>query len=123
MPTTTLLDDFRALSATHNEYGRNRDRWLFLYQSFVGGQTYRDAGHLTRYQLETPADYQARLINTPLDNQCQSVIQTYTSFLFREEVEREFEGWEGFEDYKEFLKDCDYEGRSFDQFMKQVSIW
>ena len=123
MPNTTLLDDFRALSVTNNEYGRNRDRWRFLYESYIGGEEYRRAGHLTRYQLETAADFQARLLTTPLDNQCQSVIQTYTSFLFREHPEREFLGWENLEDYLMFLRDCDYEGRSFDNFMKQVSIW
>ena len=123
MPTTTLLDDFRALSVTNNEYGRNRDRWKFLYESYVGGEEYRRAGHLNRYQLETSGDYNQRLMTTPLDNQCQSVIQTYTSFLFRQAPDREFDGWENLQDYESFLKDCDYEGRSFDQFMKQVSIW
>lgn len=123
MPTTTLLDDFRALSVTNNEYGRNRDRWRFLYESYVGGDEYRRGGHLNRYQLETGADYQARLVTTPLDNHCQSVIQTYVSFLFRREPDRDFNGWEGLEDYRMFLRDCDFEGRSFDNFMKQVSIW
>jgi hypothetical protein len=119
----TLQQDYIALSTTHQLYLKYRDRWQFLYESYVGGKEYRDAGHLTRYQLENDGEYQKRLYNTPLDNQCQSVIQTYISFLFRQHPDRDFESWEGRWDVEDFLKDCDYEGRSFDDFMKQVAIW
>lgn len=123
MANQTLLDDYTALSSTHWLYMRNRDRWQFLYESYVGGEEYRRAGHLTKYVLETPGEYAQRLLNTPLDNHCSNVIQTYISFLFREEPDREFEDWEDQEDVESFLRDADYEGRSFDSFMKQVAIW
>ena len=119
----TLQQDYIALSSTHQLYLKHRDRWEFLMQSFVGGKEYRDAGHLTRYVLESDGEYQARLRNTPLDNHCASVIQTYNSFLFRTEPKREFESWQGNWAVEDFLKDCDYEGRSFDDFMKEVSTW
>ena len=95
MANQTLLDDYRALNSTHWLYTRNRDRWQFLYESYVGGEEYRRSGHLTRYNLETQGEYDARLTNTPLDNHCSSVVGTYISFLFREEPEREFETWAG----------------------------
>lgn len=123
MANQTLMDDYKVLASTNQQYQRNRDRWQFLYESYIGGEEYRRAGHLTRYQLETPAEYQARLLTTPLDNHCASVVQTYASFLFRVEPDREFNDWEDMEDVESFLRDCDYEGRSFDAFMKQVSIW
>ena len=123
MANQTLLDDYRELNSTHWLYTRNRDRWQFLYESYVGGEEYRRAGHLTKYQLESPAEYNARLLNTPLDNHCSSVIGTYISFLFREEPDREFESWEGQVDVEDFLKDANMEGQSFDSFMKQTSIW
>ena len=123
MAQQELLDDYRALSSTHWLYTRNRDRWEFLLNSYTGGDVYRQGAYLTRYQLETEGEYNSRLLNTPLDNHCQSVIATYTSFLFREEPERDFESWEGQVDVEDFLKDCDMENRSFDSFMKQASIW
>ena len=123
MSNQTLLDDYTALQSTHWLYMRNRDRFQFLYESYVGGEEYRRSGHLTRYTLETGGEYAARLQNTPLDNHCQSVIQTYTSFLFREEPEREFGTWAGRSDLEAFLEDCDMEGRDLDSFFKQVSIW
>ena len=123
MAQQELLDDYRALSSTHWLYTRNRDRWEFLLNSYTGGDVYRQGAYLTRYQLETEGEYNSRLQNTPLDNHCQSVIATYTSFLFREEPERDFESWEGQVDVEDFLEDCDMENRSFDSFMKQASIW
>jgi hypothetical protein len=123
MANQTLLDDYTALSSTHWLYTRNRDRWQFLYESYVGGQEYRRGAYLTRYTLETDGEYNRRLLNTPLDNHCQSVIQTYISFLFREEPEREFESWEYMPDVESFLNDANLEGMSFNGFMKQVSIW
>jgi hypothetical protein len=123
MANQTILEDYSALNSTHYLYLRNRDRWQFLMESYVGGEEYRRSGHLTKYNLETEGEYQARLANTPLDNHCQSVIQTYISFLFRESPKREWDTWEGAQDLEDFLKDCDREGRSFDSFMKQVSIW
>ena len=119
----TLQQDYIALSTTHQLYLKWRDRWQYLMESFVGGKEFRDAGHLTRYALETDGEYQQRLMNTPYINHNAAVIQTYNSFLFREHPEREFESWEGYWDVEDFLKDCDYEGRSFDDFMRDVSTW
>ena len=119
----TLQQDYIALASTHKLYLKYRDRWEFLMQSLVGGKEYRDAGNLTRYQLENDGDYQQRLLATPYINHCQSVVDTYTSFLFRKDPERDFASWEGREDVESFLEDCDYEGRSFDDFMKDVARW
>ena len=119
----TLLDDYTALNSSHWMYMRNRDRWEFLYNSYVGGEPYRQGGYLIKYSLETDGEYRARLDNTPLDNQCASVISTYVSFLFRQHPDRDFATWEGRSDLEDFLNDCDMEGRSFDNFIKQVSIW
>ena len=123
MANQTLNDDYVALSSTHSLYTRNRDRWEYLMASYTGGEEYRDGAYLTRYTLETPNEYAARLANTPLDNHCQSVIQTYVSFLFREEPQREFSDWDGQPDVESFLEDANLEGMSLDAFMKQVSIW
>ena len=123
MADQTLLDDYRALNSNNWLYNRHRDRWQFLYESYVGGQEYRDAGHLTRYVLETEGEYNSRLKNTALDNQAQSVVQTYISFLFREEPSREFGMWEGQADVEDFLNDANLEGQNFNAFMKQVSVW
>ena len=119
----TLQDDYRYLTMTNRLYANNRERWEFYLNSYTGGKQYQDAGYLTRYALEDAGGYQARLLATPLDNHCASVVQTYMSFLFREPPAREFEDWEDLPDLESFMEDCDWEGRSLDAFMKQTSIW
>ena len=122
MSDITLLNDFARISSQNLEYQRNRDRWLFLLDSFVGGHQYKNGGYLTKYQLETAGEYQQRLATTPLDNHCASIVSVYTSFLFREEPERDFNHWVG-EDIEAFLRDANMEGQSLDAFMKDVATW
>jgi len=119
----TLTDDYKYISVTNMEYTRNRDRWEFLLYSYIGGEEYRNQGYLTRYQLETNAEYQQRLKTTPLDNHCQSDIGVYMSYLFRENPKREMNGWEYQEDVESFLNDADFDGRSLNSFMKDIAVW
>lgn len=123
MANQTLVEDYVRLSMVNREYGRNRSRWQFLLDSFVGGDDYRRAGYLTKYSLESDAEYNARLKNTALDNHCSSIISTYMSFLFRNDPDRNFGQWEGIADLDQFLENTDYEGRSFNAFMKETAIW
>jgi hypothetical protein len=104
-------------------YDAYHRRWKFLLESYMGGEEYRRAGHLTRYQLESDAEYQARLRTTPLENHCASVVSVYKSFLFRDDPVREFGAIENMPELTDFLKDADFDGRSLDNFMKDVAVW
>jgi hypothetical protein len=119
-----LISNAYNLATSANEtYNRYRDRWNYLLESYMGGEDYRLGNHLTRYSLETDVEYGARLRATPLDNHCKSVIQVYTSFLFRSAVERDFGNLTMDPALEDFMYDADYDGRSFDSFMKEVSTW
>jgi len=119
----TALTDYDVLTSGNTIFIDNRTRWLYLYRSYVGGKEYRDNGYLTRYQLETDQEYRARCLATPLDNHCRSIVSTYNSFLFRTAPTRDFNSLDDAPELEDFLKDADFEGRSFDQFMKEVSTW
>lgn len=109
--------------SSNTEYNSYRERWEYLYMSYMGGQEYKDGALLTRYQLETAAEYQARINSTPLDNHCASVVQVYNSFLFRDEPNRELGTLEMMPQAQDFLKDADLDGRSLNAFMKDVATW
>jgi hypothetical protein len=119
----TLSDELKRLLQGNLLYETYFPQWQYLLESYVGGQEYKDAQHLTRYQLETDKEYQARIKTTPLENHCQSVISVYNSFLFREDPDREFNGLEALPELEDFLNDADFDGRSLDAFMKDVSTW
>lgn len=120
----TLLQQYLQVISGNNLHNTYRDRWQFYLESYMGGEEYRQAGHLVKYQLETEREYQERLRSTPLDNHCKSVISTYISFLFRKEPDRDLEQLEYADPMlPSFLEDADLEGRSLDNFMKEVAIW
>lgn len=104
-------------------YDTYKDTWQYLLESYIGGEEYRRAEHLVRYQLETEAEYQARLKTTPLENHCASVISVYNSFLFRTEPVRELGSIENLSETEDFLRDADFDGRSLNSFMKDVATW
>ena len=117
---TTEVARLTSGNLTFNTY---RPIWQFLLESYVGGEEYRRAGHLTRYVLETNAEYQARLSTTPLENHCSSVVSVYNSFLFREEPDRNFDNNGMTFELEMFLRDADMDGRSLNAFMKDVATW
>lgn len=119
----TLASELKELLQGNLLYQTYYPQWQYLLESYVGGQEYRDAQHLTRYQLETEGEYRARLRTTPLENHCQSVISVYNSFLFREDPDREFGSIEYMAELEDFLNDADFDGRSLNAFMKDVATW
>jgi hypothetical protein len=119
----TLQNAYNELASANTLYSNYKARWQFLLESYQGGEEYRTGKHLTMYKTETGTEYAQRLATTPLDNHCRSVISVYTSFLFREEPEREFNSLDGNLNLLPFLDDADLDGRSLDAFMKDVAIW
>lgn len=119
----TLTDEAKRLLTGNRLYNEYFDRWQYLLQSFIGGVEYRQAQHLTRYQLETDGEYAARLRSTPLENHCHSVITVYNSFLFRTPPTRDFTANGDSVELQGFLKDADLDGRSLDMFMKEAATW
>jgi len=106
----------------HNEWKRHIARWKYLRDSYQGGLAYKHGEYLQRYTLETEGQYGQRLESTPLDNLCKNVVHTYTSFIYSQPIKRDITGLNP-ETVGKFLKDCDLEGRSFDSFMREVSIY
>ena len=121
--TETIQTEISHLISGNELYDTYQPRWRYLLESYLGGETYRDAKHLTRYALETDGEYIARLNNTPLRNDCYSVVSIYKSFLFREAPYREYGTIEGLPELEDFLKDADMDGRSLDAFMKDATTW
>jgi len=119
----TISNEIAQLTSGNTIYNDNIAQWKYLLQSYIGGDEYRRAGHLTRYQLETDAEYNSRLRTTPLENHCQSVVSVYNSFLFRQQPDRDYGSAEMLPELKDFLEDADLDGRNLDSFMKDISTW
>ena len=121
--TQTISNEIAKVLSGNDIYNSYRPQYKYLLESYLGGDEYRKAGHLQRYQTETPQEYDLRLKTTPLPNHCQSVVSVYTSFLFREGVYRDLGSMESAPGMMEFMRDADYEGRDINHFMEDVATW
>lgn len=104
-------------------YDKYKEEWRFLLDSYIGGDRYRKAGYLTRYQLEKDDEYNARCRNTHLDNHVAGVVGVYNSFVFRDSPVRELGRIAGMVETQYFLDDADLDGRSLDHFLKDAATW
>jgi hypothetical protein len=118
-----IVEDAAQFLSGNTTYTEYKDQWQFLFESYVGGKAYKNAGHLTRYVNESPGEYSARLESTPLQNHCNSVISVYNGFLFRQNPSRQYGSIENLPELEDFLYDADMDGRSFNSFMKDVSTY
>lgn len=119
----TIDEQLSAVLSEKELYTQYTGRWKYLLQSYLGGQDWLEGANLTHYQNETATDYNQRLFATAYDNHVQSVIKVWTSFLFRENPERDLGSLENLPQTLDFVKDADLDGRSFNQVMKDVTCW
>jgi hypothetical protein len=119
----TILEQYMQVISSNDLYQRNQRYWDFLLNSYMGGVEYQRSANLTKYLNETSDEYWARVGATHYENHCKSVIATYTSFLFRTNCERDLGNLANDPMVEEFLKDCDMDGRSFQNFMKETAVW
>ena len=117
-----MINTVEELQQNTSEYDQMIAEWRFLYHSYMGGPVYTGQGYLTRYMFESDDEYNRRLANTPYDNQCKSIVHLYNSFIFANPPGRELGNWSNNLVFQDFLEDADLEGRSLDQFMRQVDI-
>ena len=108
------------LKQVHPEYRNNRARFQFLIDSYNGGADYARGQYLTRYVYENDQEYSSRIAQTPLDNHCRSICNIYNGFMFAKPPKREFGDLTENPLLNDFLIDCDFEGRSWDAFMREV---
>jgi hypothetical protein len=116
--------DYDNIIKKHNMYKKHIYRWRYYYDSYYGGQDYQQGQYLRKYLQEEDDgynEYGKRIMNTPLDNHCRSVVDTYSSFIWRDSPQREFGSLADNPALQPFLKDADLEGRSFDAVMREAT--
>lgn len=121
--TDTIQNEIDGILSGNSVYHELQERWIYYLESYLGGQEYADAGHLTKYANESNAEYQSRCATTPLENHCSSVVSVYNSFLFRDDPYRDLGVVSEMAEVKEMLRDCDFENRSMNQFMNDLHTW
>tara|TARA_R110000824_G_scaffold358374_2_gene545892 strand:+ start:6362 stop:7921 length:1560 start_codon:yes stop_codon:yes gene_type:complete len=107
----------------HPEYTTHYRHWQFLAKSYLGGNEWTKGEYLTNYVYESIKEYGKRLASTPYDNHVKSITHIYNSFLYRNAPKRDFGSLKNRPELEMFLEDADFEGRSWDSFMRDVNTW
>ena len=111
------------LSEVHPDYSANIERYRFYADSYAGGTEYLNGEYLFPYVLETSNEYSQRIRETPLENHCRRTIDSYSSFIYGSNIEREYGNIENNPNLEAFLGDADLDGRSFGMFMREAGKW
>ena len=111
------------IKSVHPDYSSNIQRYRFYADSYQGGTEYQNGEYLFHYQLENSDEYSQRLQETPLENHCRRTIDSYSSFIYGSNIEREYGSIENNPNLDAFLADADMDGRSFNMFMREAGKW
>lgn len=109
------------VTTVHPLYKLYLGRWQYLGDAFVGGYDYYLGKYLEPYYYESTDDYMKRLRQVALDNHVRSVVGIYNSFLYRKNPRRDLGVLASDPNIDNFFQDSDLDGRSFDQFMRDVA--
>jgi len=111
------------LKEVHPDYAANIERYRFYADSYQGGTEYLNGEYLFPYVLETSQEYGQRIRETPLENHCRRTIDSYSSFIYGSNIERDYGNIENNPNLDSFLADADLDGRSFNAFMREAGKW
>lgn len=114
----------KQLAAVHAGYAEYVYRWDYYMRSYLGAEEYRDGAYLRKYIAEDQApgnQYEQRLLDTALQNQVKTVVDTYRSFLFRNAPTRTLGPLVDDEFTRDFIRNVDLNGKSIDHFMREVA--
>lgn len=109
---------------THPQYEDHAGEADFFYRSYVGGKLYQKGEYLTHYLGEenSPGDaYLKRVRSTPLDNHVKTVVDIYSSFVFRNTPKRTLGNLQTNPQVNQFVDDIDQTGQDIDSFMKSIN--
>jgi len=104
----------RNINQTHPEYQRMLPQWVFFLDAYEGGFTFSTkSGYLFSHARETAEDRAFRLRRVVYYNYCRSIIDIYTSYIYRREIVRESDH----PLFASLLSDIDLRGTDIHTFM------
>src|SRR3990167_492002 len=116
------------LKKTNPDYDAFLPEWLFHIRSYRGWKFYRDGDYLLQHPFESEDNYKRRKATAYFYNYCAPIVDIMGSYLFKTPPVRTYGALSPYPVpprqpitlFDRFWWDCDYEGSSFDQFMRRI---
>lgn len=101
---------------------------MFFIRSYMGGRFYRAGDYLVKHPFESETNYKRRQDLAYFYNYCAPIIDILTAYLYRKAPERSYGSLSSAPAppripvtlFDAFWWNCDYEGTTFDQFMRNA---
>ena len=97
------------------------DSWNFYFDSYTGGEAYREGDYLYRHEKESEDAYKRRKKQAVFSNLCSPVIDVYTSYLYRDGVNRSFEGLSQHV-VESITTNADLDNRTWDRLWHRIAV-
>ncbi len=111
------------LRVTNKIYKECIDAWKLYNAAYMGGEEWKAMKLLYEYVAEKSPEYEKRIRQTPLENHCESVITTYSGFIWRDPPKRSLGKLEENHNLNRLLINADMDGTPLNEVMKSVQIW
>ena len=102
--------------------------WKYYIHSYLGGRYYREGNYLIQHPFESDANYARRKATACFYNYCSPIVDILVSYLYWKSPERQYGTLSTATVppraptnlFESFWWDVDYEGSTFDQFMRKA---
>ncbi len=111
----TLLDN------RHPDYEKMAPSWAFWQASYNGGAEYDAGENLFRFPRETEKNYDERKKRAARMNYTRQVQDLIVQYLTKEAPDRKKDA--ASQPVQDFWENCDRQGKSLDDFMRDVAVW
>lgn len=120
MAQNSLTED---LLRKHPEYLDKGPLYGFLRASYNGGPEYISDANLHPHTFEDSTSYGKRLKRAYFYNYCAPIVNAYQSFLYRQEVKRDYGGLEEDPLFAAFLDNADRGGNTYSEVVRDAAKW
>lgn len=116
-------DITEAVLHKHPDFVRWEKIYKFFEESYTGGHEYISGGHLFKHTFEDNEGHKDRLERAYYYNYCAPVVNTYNSFIYGQDVDRDYGSLADNPLFEMFLKNADKQGNGYEEVCRTGSKW
>ena len=105
------------------EHRKAEKGYRFFEESYKGGADYINSDNLYIHTFEDGEGFRERKERAYYYNYCAPIVNAYNSFIYRQKVTRDYGELDGNALFRRFLGNCDRQGNSYEEFVRNASKW
>lgn len=112
-----------AVLKTHPDYDKRAKEYQFFEEAYKGGREYIEGANLFQHGFEDADSFTNRKMRAYYYNYCAPIVNAYNSFIYRQEIQRDYGDLESDPLFTLFKDNCDKRGTAYTDFFPALSKW